>query len=1116
MFKKMLSVLLAVMMVVSVMAVGVVNTAAATTDGFTPEDTKLYFDTDGTGWSMSTTRDKVAFHIFGGDLGTEANPTPGLAWGAKKAIGTATSGEDGVFEIDPAAKLGITLTPGVQYKIIFVHVNGANWQEQTYDLLFTTDCFGHVAYSDGSTYENPVDSSKKTTAAFWRDMDASQYGPVLQISSIGNVVGTCPEAGKTPESIFTDFLTVVDSVTNVTTYANAYHYMVESGNKTDQQLIDDIGAGLGLTKDDIKAAFEANTEDSSGNPVTTTWSFDASDLPEAHKHTAGEPVQENVVPATFYAEGSYDEVVYCTECGEEISREQKTIDKVTPDANKLYFDTNGTGWEMGTKNKVAFHIFGGDIENGLSWGAKKAIGTATANQSGIFEIDPVAKLGITLNEGVQYKIIFVRTEGANWTDQTYDLLFTTDCLGHIAYCDGTEYENPVDSSKKTLAAFWRDMDASEVGPVLQISSIGNVVGTCPEAGKTPASIFTDFLTVVDSVTGTTTYVNAKKYVVEPGNKTDQKLIDDIGTGLGLTKQQVYDAFTNNEVETTWDYTVSTLPGEVVPAHTHTPGEAVQENITPATCTAEGSYDEVVYCSGCGEELSREHKTIDKLAHTPGEPVQENIVPASCTAEGSYDEVVYCTECQAELSREHKTIDKLAHTPGEPVQENVVPASCSAEGSYEEVVYCTECNEELSREAKTIEKLAHTPGGEVIENREVTHDYIQYEVVHYCTECNTELSRETVQEPIITHTLTFVPEVPATEDAEGTKAHYTCSGCDKLFADAAGTQEVTDASLIIPKLAHTHTPGEAVRENEVPATCTAEGSYDEVVYCTSCGAELSRTTKTIDKIAHSLRFKPGKQATEEAEGWKSHFVCSVCKKYFNNSSGEMELTWDQIVIPKLAHTHTPGEAVQENVVPASCKAEGSYDEVIYCTSCGEELSREHKTIDKLAHTPGEAVQENIVPATCTAEGSYDEVVYCTECGEEISREHKTIDMAKHTIKIKPGRAATTEADGWKTHFYCTECGKLFTNFSGTNETTWENVRIPRIVTGKLGDVDGDGEVTVLDVTCLQRVLANVKTADDTINKLGDVDGDGELTTIDTTKLQRWLLGLSQDLKIGEDV
>ncbi len=786
-----------------------------------------------------------------------------------------------------------------------------------------------------------------------------------------------------------------------------------------------------------------------------------------------------------------------------------TSDTFTPEANKLYFDTEGTGWEMGTRNKVAFHIFGGDLENGLAWGASKSIGTATEGQPGVFEIDPVGgKQGYTLNPGVQYKIIFVRTEGKNWTNQTYDLLFTTDCLGHIAYCDGTEYENPVDSSKKTLAAFWKDMDATEVGPVLQISSIGNVVGTCPEEGKTPESIFVDFLTVINDKTQITALENARKFVVDVGTKTEQKMIDDIGTVLGLNKDQVKAAFTDNEVETTWSYDDSTLPAGETP-HTHTPGEAVQENVVPASCKAEGSYDEVVYCTECGEEISRETKTIDKLAHTPGEAVQENVVPASCKAEGSYDEVVYCTECNEELSREHKTIDKLAHTPGEAVQENVVPASCKAEGSYEEVVYCTECNEELSREHKTIDKLAHTPGeavqenvvpasckaegsydevvyctecgeklsqthktidklahtpgGEVIENREVTHDYIQYEVVHYCTDCNTELSRDTVQEPIITHTLTYVPEVPATEQAEGTKAHYTCSGCDKLFSDAAGTLEVTEASLIIPKLTHTHTPGEAVRENEVPATCKAEGSYDLVVYCTSCHAEISREHKTIDKLAH-----------------------------------------------------TPGQEVQENVVPTSCKAEGSYDLVVYCTECQAELSREHKTIDKLAHTPGEAVQENVVPASCTAEGSYDEVVYCTECGAEISREHKTIDMTKHTIKIKSGKAATTEADGWKTHFYCTECGKLFTTAAGTTETTWENVRIPRIVTGKLGDADGDGEVTVLDVTYLQRVLAGAKDMDATVVKLGDVDGDGDLSSIDVTKLQRWLLGLNQDLKIGTDV
>lgn len=44
--------------------------------------------------------------------------------------------------------------------------------------------------------------------------------------------------------------------------------------------------------------------------------------------------------------------------------------------------------------------------------------------------------------------------------------------------------------------------------------------------------------------------------------------------------------------------------------------------------------------------------------------------------------------------------------------------------------------------------------------------------------------------------------------------------------------------------HEHTPGAPVREKEVPATCTKDGSYDEVVYCTVCKAEISRVSKTI--------------------------------------------------------------------------------------------------------------------------------------------------------------------------------------------------------------------------------------------------------------------------------
>ena len=800
---------------------------------------------------------------------------------------------------------------------------------------------------------------------------------------------------------------------------------------------------------------------------------------EVHTHTL-EAVAK--VPATTEAAGVKAHYK-CTGCGklfldeeatQEVTLEELAIPMLVLDPNKFYFDASTTGWNITSKTKIAFNIYGGDLTNALDWGSKKLLGTAVANQDGLFEFDP-SKVSYVFNEGVQYQIIFVQVDSGVWSNQTYDLLFTSECLGHVAYCDGTEYENPVDSSKKTLAAFWRGMDASLYGPKLQVSSIGNVVGTCPEAGKTPESIFVDFLTVVNEKTGTTMYANADHYVVEPGTKTDQKLIDDIGTDLGLTKQQVYDAFTNNEVETTWDWTVSTLPGTVTPAHTHTPGEPQQENVKAATCTAAGSYDEVVYCTGCGEELSRETKVIAQLEHTPAAAVRENVKAATCTAAGSYDAVVYCSSCHTELSRTKKTIAKLGHNPGYPVQENVVPATCTAAGSYDEVTYCTRCNTEISRETKTIAKLAHTLKG--------------------------------------------VPKVEATETTTGMKAHYECTVCGKYFLDKAGTNEVTAASLIIPMLAHTHTPGAAQQENVVPATCTSAGSYDEVVYCTGCGAELSRETKTIAKLAHTIKGFAKVEATETSTGMKAHYECTVCGKCFTDKAGTNEVSRESLIIPMLAHTHTPGAAQIENNVPATCHAPGSYDEVVYCTGCGEELSRETVDVAQLEHVAGKTKRENIVPATCTSKGSYDDNVYCTLCGDLLSSTHGTIAKKAHTLTHFDQVDATATKDGMKEHYKCSVCGKYFSDAEGKNEVTKASLVIPATGTvdnGILGDVDGDGEVTIIDVTCIQRILVGLIEPDDGMLLRGDIDKLDDIDITDATFIQRWLLGIPTAYAIGDPI
>ena len=66
---------------------------------------------------------------------------------------------------------------------------------------------------------------------------------------------------------------------------------------------------------------------------------------------------------------------------------------------------------------------------------------------------------------------------------------------------------------------------------------------------------------------------------------------------------------------------------------------------------------------------------------------------------------------------------------------------------------------------------------------------------------------------------------------------------------------------------------------------------------------------------------------------------------------------------------------------------------------------------------------------------------------------------------------------------------------------------------LGDADGDGVVTILDVTAIQRKLASIALpAFDEI--AADVDGDGSVTILDATYIQRWLAGLEAPEGIGK--
>ncbi|MBE6824186.1 MAG: hypothetical protein E7513_02450 [Ruminococcaceae bacterium] len=63
---------------------------------------------------------------------------------------------------------------------------------------------------------------------------------------------------------------------------------------------------------------------------------------------------------------------------------------------------------------------------------------------------------------------------------------------------------------------------------------------------------------------------------------------------------------------------------------------------------------------------------------------------------------------------------------------------------------------------------------------------------------------------------------------------------------------------------------------------------------------------------------------------------------------------------------------------------------------------------------------------------------------------------------------------------------------------------------LGDVDGDGKITIVDATHIQRHLASLSTLDDAQLKRADTYKDGKVSIIDATQIQRFIAQLIPQL------
>ena len=196
---------------------------------------------------------------------------------------------------------------------------------------------------------------------------------------------------------------------------------------------------------------------------------------------------------------------------------------------------------------------------------------------------------------------------------------------------------------------------------------------------------------------------------------------------------------------------------------------------------------------------------------------------------------------------------------------------------------------------------------------------------------------TAPTPAHTCTLTKVPAKPATCTEDGNIEYYQCSDptCGKLYKDAAGTQEITKADIVI-KAGHT-----------------------------------------------DLKLYPAKEPTCDRDGCVAYWFCTGCDNYYFDNNGAVgeKTTVEKVAIPATGHKW---------VLVVGGYEEGAPNHTIRCSVCGQkkdeahadrpgDVSNEWKTdkdnhwnvygcgtiMNKAAHTWDAGVETT--PATCTKAG-----------------------------------------------------------------------------------------------------------------------------------------------------
>ena len=529
-------------------------------------------------------------------------------------------------------------------------------------------------------------------------------------------------------------------------------------------------------------------------------------------------------------------------------------------------------------------------------------------------------------------------------------------------------------------------------------------------------------------------VNATLAAPEGANVTTTVTFDSVKTGV------LYDVVYENGI-----YKLT---------HIHANGEVVENNVAPG-CVANGSYDKVVYCTKCGEELSRETITVNATGHSYKAEVTAPTFEAqgyttyTCACGDSYDadyvdakvavavigDVKYASLAEAvaaakdgdivKVVKDHELLcntTPLINVTGKKITIDLNGKTLTAYAVGAETLVRVVFQVEADAELTVMDSSAGKTGGVVANGEGVIYYMFRNEGKMTIESGNFTLSAFdggamffSVNSDMLVKGGNFKQLTKGWMFNTAGNGDYfiTVTGgtFNRNFIGGTEAGENPYSEVVIPGTHHVYAYADGawivaehtvVTDAAVNATCTATG-LTAGKHCSVCG-EVLVAQETVPALGHTEVIDAAVGATCTTDGKTAGKHCSVCN----------EVLVAQTVIPADGHTEVIDAAVAPDCTNTGLTA-GSH-----CSVCDEVLVAQTE-VPATGHTAGTPVVTVINP-TCTADGSHTVVVNCTECGTEISRTENTIPTQGHTVEMIPATAPTCTETGFTAGVKCTGCGQ----------------------------------------------------------------------------------------------